>query len=1532
MIRSSVEEFLLQIAACTSLKTRKRRTSHRRTGSVEHFESRLMLSAVTFEAGALTFHADANSNDEVEVSAPDANTLVIDVGNQDSISLSGAAAGNANLVLSNNDSVLTVNVANAGVTSAQINLGNEFDTLTVSSLPQNVEFSADGGEGDDVLDASAANESVILVGGTGNDTLLGGTANDALFGGSGNDELRGGDGDDNLVGGGQIEITITNLQQADGALLTPFFLSTTNGVYDFFDVDSASSASLERLAEDGNVGPRISAALNSGGVNQAIATSGGPLAPGESRTLSLLADSLNELTQYLSFASMVIPSNDAFIGNDDPREIDLFDANGELIRRTDADAFIVTGDDVYDAGTEVNDEIPENTAALAQAAPNTGVTENGVIRQHEGFQGSQRLGGATGNVLAARPNADFTVPGSQIASIQIENNDGDDLLIGGRGNDVLRGGDGNDTLIGGFGDDELDGGNGDDELIGGGQIEVTVTNLQQADGALLTPFFLATQDGVYDFFDVGGTASGSLEQLAEDGAVGGRIDAAINSGGVGEALATPGGPIQPGDSRTVTFYANNADALTRYLSFASMVIPSNDAFIGNDDPLAIDLFDADGNLIQRVGEGAFIVTGDSVYDAGTEVNDEVPENTAALAQAAPNTGVTENGIIRQHEGFQGSQRLGGATGNILTARPNADFTIPGSQIASIQIGTTLDGNDILRGGAGNDRLSGTEGDDTLIGGEGDDFADGGVGNDVIHGDSGFDQLSGGDGDDTVVGGSDEDVLFGDAGNDTLIGGFGDDLLEGGDGDDKLIGGGQIEVTVTNLQQADGALLTPFFLATQNGVYDFFDVGGASSASLERLAEDGAVGPRIEAALNSGGVGAAQATGGGPIQPGSSRTVTFYADSTNDLTQYLSFASMVIPSNDAFIGNDDPLALDLFDAAGNLIQRVGDGAVIITGEDVYDAGTEVNDEVPSNTAALAQAAPDTGVTENGVIRQHEGFQGSERLGGATGNILTARPNADFTLPGAEVASIQVTSLDGDDILVGGAGDDLLQGNEGDDVLEGGIGDDELFGGVGDDDLLGDEGDDLLAGGSGTDTIDGGEGLDTNSFAGIGLGVTATVNADGTGTASYGAVNEAFTGIENLTGSDNDDVLTAVGGGVHILDGGQGNDLLNGGPNTTLIGGEGADTTTLDFGTSAVFLDVFSSDGELQLIERFSGARQTVSGFEQLVLETGDLRDVFRIRDVAAAGVQRLTINAGAGDNFVNAWRADVAVDVTTGAGRDVVWTGTGDDNIFTGLGNDIVWSNTGNDVIDAGEGHNRIFAGDGNDTVTTGAGRDIIRSGSGDDRVDAGDGNNVVFGERGDDTVTTGSGRDWVSGGYGNDVISVGAGNDIVHGNNGDDVLNGDGGDDWLLGGQGNDLLRGGDGNDRLKGHAGNDILLGNAGNDRLFGGGGRDLLFAGTGLDTLFGGSDDDILHAAETLLSEEELELVRDEWTSNRSYEERLANITGDGAAQDRLNGTAFVNAATSADDSERDRLFGQFGLDAYFASIGDRSFARRLESLFDL
>jgi hypothetical protein len=128
----------------------------------------------------------------------------------------------------------------------------------------------------------------------------------------------------------------------------------------------------------------------------------------------------------------------------------------------------------------------------------------------------------------------------------------------------------------------------------------------------------------------------------------------------------------------MTFALDPMASTSRFFSYASMIIPSNDAFIANGNPMAIPIFNAMGHF----GGTSFIVMGSMVNDAGTEENDEIPMNTAFFGQMTPNTGVTENGVVMIHPGFHPP-----GSGGILDAAmfANANFKAPGYQIAGITI-------------------------------------------------------------------------------------------------------------------------------------------------------------------------------------------------------------------------------------------------------------------------------------------------------------------------------------------------------------------------------------------------------------------------------------------------------------------------------------------------------------------------------------------------------------------------------------------------------------------------------------------------------------------------------------------------------------------------------------------------------------------------------------------------------------------------------------------------------------------------------
>ena len=650
------------------------------------------------------------------------------------------------------------------------------------------------------------------------------------------------------------------------------------------------------------------------------------------------------------------------------------------------------------------------------------------------------------------------------------------------------------------------------------EITVTIENLAPQQGTFLTPFWVGFHNGNFDTYDRGRPASPGLESLAEDGSTAlisqefllsgdGTLDGAI-AGPEGDAA----GPIDPGEVATATFTLDSDDVNSQFFSYASMLLPSNDAFVANGNPEAIRIFDEEGNFI-----GAdFIIAGNQVLDAGTEVNDEAENSTAFFGQSSPNTGIDQNGVVQLHPGFVTGGRIlseDGSSPLALAGFTNADFSSPDFQVARITISTedqplpiadpvritsNLDGSQEVTGGDGdasgtsvltlNDTgdaleysltVSGLDfGANGLVAGGAqtpDDTSD-----DVtrlhIHnaprGENGgvvfslFDTVAPELGNQlNIQGNQDEDlnVTLNENGSVTLAGiweetdSANNDLSEfvaeirdtqenedldlyfnvhteefpGGAIRGQLVVGDEdnntppppdlVEVTVTveNLAPDNGTLLTPLWVGFHDGTFDTYDRGRPASAGLESLAEDGNTSLISREFISSGAGlvdGTITAPGGatpGPIDIGETTSLTFTLDRSLASSRFFNYASMVLPSNDAFIANGNPEAFEIFDENGNFL-----GAdFVVTGNQVLDAGTEVNDEAEDSTAFFGQSSPNTGTEENGVVGLHQGFE-------ADGRILSEPrfANADFTADGYEVARITVTTNDLPQQSVGGAFED------------------------------------------------------------------------------------------------------------------------------------------------------------------------------------------------------------------------------------------------------------------------------------------------------------------------------------------------------------------------------------------------------------------------------------------------------------------------------------------------------------------------------
>ena len=181
-------------------QTRRRQQRKKRTTRLEALESRLVLSAVSLEAGTLAINADLGNDDVVNIEDTGSDTLRITVGGTDTFVLDAAITADPAFTLSAGNTVLDVNLAAAGIIEAEFNLNDGNDFFIATSVPDTLLLAINGGEGDDTVEATSATGSVVVAGGQGNDVLSTGSGNDTLIGGAGDDTLIGGTGDDIIDG------------------------------------------------------------------------------------------------------------------------------------------------------------------------------------------------------------------------------------------------------------------------------------------------------------------------------------------------------------------------------------------------------------------------------------------------------------------------------------------------------------------------------------------------------------------------------------------------------------------------------------------------------------------------------------------------------------------------------------------------------------------------------------------------------------------------------------------------------------------------------------------------------------------------------------------------------------------------------------------------------------------------------------------------------------------------------------------------------------------------------------------------------------------------------------------------------------------------------------------------------------------------------------------------------------------------------------------------------------------------------------
>jgi Ca2+-binding RTX toxin-like protein len=322
-----------------------------------------------------------------------------------------------------------------------------------------------------------------------------------------------------------------------------------------------------------------------------------------------------------------------------------------------------------------------------------------------------------------------------------------------------------------------------------------------------------------------------------------------------------------------------------------------------------------------------------------------------------------------------------------------------------------------------------------------------------------------------------------------------------------------------------------------------------------------------------------------------------------------------------------------------------------GKDVICAGDGDDVVMGGGGADRLAGGPDSDVLSGGP--------GNDFIGGGTGladsvdYLTNATGSVEVNLPAGIARGRGRDEIEGIENITGAPLDDAIYGNELANVLVGGDGNDTILGNSGPDFITPGDGDDSINGGGDPDTVDY---FFSNPTGPITIDLFGAVgSATGQGTDSLESIEAAGGGDFGDTmlgensqnaffGFGGDDILRGAVGANDILQGGLGDDVLDGGTGT----GDTADFLSLPEGTAAVQVNLLAGTATGQ-------GTDTLEGIEKV--NGSDFGDSI------------------VGDDLEN-----------TLFGFD------GDDTI-AGLG--------GNDFISGGPGYDSLDGGDGSDDCLSG---------------------------------------------------------------------------------------------------------------------------------------------------------------------------------------------------------------------------------------
>lgn len=1011
----------------------------------------------------------------------------------------------------------------------------------------------------------------------------------------------------------------------------------------------------------------------------------------------------------------------------------------------------------------------------------------------------------------ASDQSDYIRATNDTVDHQFLGNKGNDTLLGAGGDDLLAGGEGADNLTGGYGDDVLIGGTENDYLRGGDGDDTYVFNRGDGRDTILDQAYGA-HEAEYNY-QARWSTGGKWSRTVSESRTGVRTIVGEYDGGIDL--------LQFGTGVSI-----NDISLSR--SGSSMVIHLRDAtapHLTTGDQITVqDWADTDNRIEYiRFADG-------STIDVSQIVNGRYGWSGNDYLYGTSNgdfiTSFQGNDTLR---GYGGDDYLIGGDGNDQIFGGDDRDTLLGGMGTDVLYGEN--GNDIIDGGDGIDTLKGGAGDDILLGGAGNDDIAGDTGNDTLVGGTGSDSLKGGAGDDTYVWGSGDgkDTILDqhtvqeryteaytvnvqrgwgkwrrwvtetryrsrvrtvevDGGDDTLRLGAGlsfENLTFDRSGDSLRIGVRDLTNTARTMDSLDDVVTVQQWTDTNNRIETIAFADGTKIDTSEV----------VYAQSGYSGHDTIYGTANGDILSGGDGNDRLYASNGDDYliggngNDYLDGG---YGDDDLWGGTgDDTLQGNLGDdyllgGDGNDYLAGGDGNDVLiggTGNDTLRGGRGDDTYIVSRGAGFDTIDESAFTTEAyqynvAVQREVETFRTETRYKTVKSGKNTIRQAYTVQVSnGTSKIWVNETRTGYRTKAVEG-GDDTLQ-------FAGNISISDL--------LVNTVGNDLVVQLAPTDasgSIEDQVTVKQWNYSEFRIETFAFENGFGLNTKK---INYAKSGTEG------NDVLTAVGGRESWLSGRGGHDTLVGSSySDILVGGQGNDALQ-------------GGNGDDVYVFNHGDGHDTLTDTGSVSVSSNDLQllngDVFGDKIVFGAGitVEHISLSRVGSDLRIYVRDPDATSWEDTNAIQDSIliknWT-------------------TASYRIEALQFY------DGTDL-------DISQ----------------VFyawtGTASSETKTMTSLGDWADGGLGNDTIHGLAGDDYLFGRDGNDRLYGDDGHDVMIGGNGDDYLAGGSGNDFLSGDAGDDYLVGDAGQDILVGGDGNDTLNGGNDDDVLIGGTGNDTFHAS---------------------------------------------------------------------------------------